>query len=149
MTAPQSRTPRNDPRYYDFDAAFAEAKPIPFKLLGKVWQLPPTVPAATILNIQRLMLALAKMDETGEVPDDLVIDDDLSYERMLREMVGEGIVTQWLELGISYDMLAAVTRRLYALHTGDNPDAQEPGKAARRPQDRKPPARKKASSRKR
>lgn len=150
MTDRPTRAVTSDPRYYDFDAAFGEGKPIPFKVMGKVYQLPPTVPAATILNIQRLMLVVAKLEAGGDVPDDLVIDDDLSYESMCRQLAGDDVVDAWLEAGISYDMLAAVTRRLYAIHTGQPVDDVEPGKAPKKPADRKPrKAAKKASPRRR
>lgn len=134
-----------DPRFYDFDAAFAEQQPIPFRLLGQEWQLPATCPAATILRSQRLMLTMAQLEADDEnLPDDFVIDDDLSYEKMCREMVGDQLMDQWLDLGISYQMLEAVTRRLYAIYTGNDPDA-ESGKARKKPADRKRASRSKRS----
>lgn len=139
-----------DPRYYDFDAAFEEAEKatIPFKVMGKVWELPAAAPAAVLLKIQRVMMVLAQMEEGGEVPDDMVIDDELSYENMCRQLAGDAAVDEWLRLKISYPKLQAVSRRLYEIHTGKI-DAEEPGKApGKRPADRKRPA-KRASPRKR
>jgi hypothetical protein len=151
-----------DPRYFDFDAALAEAEetPIPFKLMGKVWDVPGSVDAAVILRIQRLMLILAEYENSGEVPDDLVIDENLSYEAMCRQMIGDDLMETWLahqwrdasgrkRTGPSYEMLQAVSRRLFAIHTGSDPD-EEPDEAgkAKRPADRKPPA-KKSSARRR
>jgi hypothetical protein len=141
----------SDPRFHDFDADFADAadETIPFKLMGKVWEIPGEAPAAVILRIQRLMVTLVQMEESGEVPEDMVIDDDLSYEVMLRKMVGDDLVDTWLthkwtrngvkRTGISYPMLAAVSRRLFAIYTGGDPDQPETaGKAPKAPQDRRP-----------
>lgn len=138
----------NDPRFYDFDAAFAERQPIPFRLLGKDWSLPASAPAKVILRVQRLMADLTRMMVSGEVDEDMVIDEDLSYERMSRLMIGDDIVDAWLDAGIDYDMFQAVTRRLYAIYTGDDPDGDteddgEGGgpkaKPGKKPQDRKKP----------
>ncbi|HEU5032689.1 MAG TPA: hypothetical protein VFV01_47755 [Spirillospora sp.] len=142
-----------DPRYYDFDAAFAERQPIPFRLLGREWELPATCDAGVILRTQRLMLMVAKMEadpDAEELPEDFVVDDDLSFEKMCRDMVGDETVDAWLayewtdtsgraRVGIPYDMLMAVTQRLYALYSGTDPDQAPAPKAkpGKRPQDRK------------
>lgn len=145
----------SDPRFHDFDAALDEIEggTIPFKVMGKVWELPGAVDATVILRIQRLMMMVASVEEGGEVPDDLVVDEDLSYERMCRQMIGDELMDTWLTYkwtdgrgrkreGMSYPLLQAVAQRLFAIHAGTDPDAvQGSGKAPRQPADRKPPSR--------
>ena len=155
--------PEKDPRFYDFDAAFAELDEtgIPFRLLGEVWQLPTDVPADVILRIQRLMgmvaemeAAVARAQETGEPIEfdtDKVIAEDLSYERIVRQMVGDELVDEWVRRGIGYRMLQAVSQRLFAIYTGQDPDGDGLGeapaanRAARRRAARKGTAKKAAS----
>lgn len=136
--------PEKDPRFYDFDAAFAELDEagIPFRLLGQVWQLPVDVPADVILRIQRLMgmvaemeAAVAKAQASGEPVEfdmDQVVAEDLSYERIVRQMVGDELVDKWVERGIGYRMLQAVSQRLFAIYTGQDPDAEGEAPAANR-----------------
>lgn len=131
-----------DPRFHDFDADFAEQSTIPFKVLGKVWELPGSVPAATLLRLQRLMLVVASTKDGDDLPDDFVLDESLSVESMLRQMVGDQILDEWLAKGIKYDMMMAVSQRLYAIHTGSEVPGGDAGKApaVSQPADRKPPA---------
>lgn len=117
--------PSTDARFFDFDEWYAEAQgeTIPFRLLGEVWQLPADIEATKILRIQRLEQAVTQASVTGKLPDGFEqVLEDLSYEKLCREMVGDEIVDAWLGKGIRIKMMQAVSRRLYAIYTGTDAD---------------------------
>lgn len=122
--------------FFDFDAAAGEADPIEFRLLGRDWSLPGTAPAQALLRIDRAMVAVVELEQTGQIPDDMVVDVTLTAEGMCRALVGDDLVDEWLALGVDYPTLKAVTRRLTAIYRGEDPDAdpnpQPPNRAARR-----------------
>ncbi|MDP5184793.1 hypothetical protein QOZ88_19340 [Blastococcus sp. BMG 814] len=105
---------------HDFDAAWAEEddEPIVVKLLDREWQCkrPSEVPAALLLRLDRLMLAAT----AGDVPDDLVIDDSLSPESILRQLAGDTNVDAWLAAGLSYRRLSAVSQHLNSRYRGQS-----------------------------
>lgn len=120
--------PEDDGRYRDFDAWLAEQETVPFKLLGEVWHLPPDVPANVILRVQRIEQFLAKAAMNGEKIDKLppgLSLDDLSYESMLRQMVGDDIVDQWLAKGVGYRQLQQASGWLYQMYTGRDDDDED------------------------
>lgn len=131
-------------QFYDFDAAAEEGEPVEFRLLGRDWSLPGTPPAAALLRIDRAMVALAELEQTGQVPDDLVVDASLTAEGMCRALAGDEVVDEWLELGIDYPTLKRVTRRLMAIYRGEDPDAdpnpEPPNRAAKRAAAKKKPS---------
>lgn len=138
----------DDKSFYDFDAWYDEHvdKTIPFRVLGETWDIPGDVPAVVLLRLQRLERVIL----TGRIPDGFEDElEELSYESMVRAMVGDTIVDAWIAKGIPHKMLQAVSRRLYAIYKGEDPDvAMGLGKApaVKTPQDRRP--RKKAPARK-
>ena len=121
-------------QFHDFDAAWAEEEdePVTIKLLGEEWacKRPSEVPAALLLRMDRLMLVAA----SGDVPDDLVIDDSLSPEGILRGLAGDDNVNAWLERGLSDQRLAKVSQYLNARYRGQDPPGEAP--AANRAQKR-------------
>jgi len=120
-------------QFHDFDAAWAEEddEPVVIKLLGEEWKCnrPSEVPAALLLRLDRLLLSVA----TGETPDDMVLDDSLSPESILRSLAGDDNVTAWLDRGLPYKRLMAVSRHLMAVYRGQDPGE---GPAANRAQRR-------------
>jgi len=139
--------PERHADYYDFDAWYAEnvAATIPFRLLGKVWDLPGDVDAGYLLMLQRFehwVDATALAEALGDPPPPLpagVTDDDLaalSYEGICRRLAGDATVDAWLADGIPAKLLKAVSRRLFAIHTGGQVDpagkASTPAKKAKK-----------------
>lgn len=112
-------------QFHDFDAAWAdeEDEPIVVRLLGEEWKCkrPSEVPAAFLLRMDRLMLVAGMTD----VPDDLVIDDSLSPESILRTLAGDDNVDAWLGRGLSYKRLASVSQYLNARYRGQDPAVGE------------------------
>ncbi|TFV91409.1 hypothetical protein [Blastococcus sp. CT_GayMR16] len=129
-------------QFHDFDAAWADEddEPVVIKLLGEEWKCkrPSEVPAALLLRLDRLLLSVA----TGDVPDDMVVDDSLSPESILRQLAGDDNVDAWLGRGLPYKRLMAVNRHLTAVYRGQNPAGEAP--AANR-QQRRAAAKKKGS----
>jgi hypothetical protein len=108
---------------FDFDAWWAENNPtgITYTLLGKTWDLPPDVPAAVILQMQRVDRAVAQLQagDITELPDDLAQAlEGSSVESLARQLAGDEAVDAWLAEGIGYRLLSAVVRRLYRIHSG-------------------------------
>ena len=143
---------------FDFDAWYAEeaGATIPFKLLGRDWELPGDIPAATILKFNRIerwvksvAVEYAIADAEDRAPEPIPLPDGLtevdmvgSFEGMCREMIGDVLVDEWFELGISQKMLQAVSRRLYAIYSNQDPDeamglGKAPKTSVKQPQDRK------------
>lgn len=148
--------PSREADYFDFDAWHAETQTatIPFRLLGRTWQLPGDVEARLVLKMQRLeqwSVAYMLAEEQGEDPPPLpagLTEDDLetlTFEGICRALAGDSVVEQWLEAGITVGMLTATAKRLWAIHADrDADEAMGLGKpqAAHRkkPQDHKPKA---------
>jgi hypothetical protein len=113
-------------QFHDFDAAWADDadEPVVVRLLGEEWacKRPSEVPAALLLRLDRLMLVAAG----AGVPDDLVIDDELSSESILRSLAGDANVDAWLARGLSYKRLAAVSQYLNAVYRGQEPPGEAP-----------------------
>lgn len=142
-------------QFHDFDAAWAEEadEPVVLRVLGKEWpcKRPSEVPAALLLKMDRLLAAVARQALTGEVDDDLVIDEDLSPESIVRQMAGDANVDAWLAgveqpdgttRSLSYKRLADVSRHLNAIYHG-----QDPGEApAANRQTRRAAAKKRSAS---
>lgn len=145
---------------FDFDAWYSEhvAATIPFRLLGQDWQIKGDVDAAFLLKMQRMerwtkerAIAAAFGDDPPMLPDGITAEDldALSFEGICRKLAGDDVVDQWFQLGIPAEMLRAVSKRLYAIHSGQDPDeaiglGKAPAKTVKAPQDRKK-ARKTAS----
>lgn len=112
-------------RYHDFDAAWAEEDddPVVIRLLGQEWSCkrPSEVPAGLLLRIDRLIVQYAQMQQTGQIPDDFVMDDSLDPESMLRKLAGDTNVDAWLKAGLSYQRLQAVLRHLQSVYRGQDP----------------------------
>ena len=122
-----------DPDVIDFDAGWQEEEHEPVKIvvLGVKYELPADVPAKVLLMMDRLLLLAAKVQQSGEVPDDFVIEDAMSPESILRQLVDDSIVDEWLDKGIGYRRLMAIVRKLNAVYRGEE-DEQAPNRAARR-----------------
>jgi hypothetical protein len=120
-------------QFHDFDAAWADDddEPIVVKVLGQEWacKRPSEVPAALLLRLDRLLLTVA----TGDVPADMVIDDSLSPESILRSLAGDANVDAWLAAGLPYKRLMDLNRHLTATYRGQDPgEAQAANRATRR-----------------
>jgi len=118
----------------DFDAWFEEnrTEPIPFKLLGKDWEIPGDIPAVVQLRLERIerFVSTAPLDGTAQLPEDLTIED-ITYESLTRLMLGDAMVDEWLALGIGDKQLKHVTTRLIAIYR--NGDGGDQGKAPTSP----------------
>lgn len=112
-------------RYYDFDAAAGEPDPIVFRILGRDWTLPATVPAAVLLKYDRLLLHVAEVERTKKVPDGYVVDADTSVEGLARSMAGDEVVDQWIAAGIDFRTLQKAVSRLDRIHRGKDPGLGE------------------------
>lgn len=129
---------------WDFDAGWdeAEAKPFRIRLLGEVWELPRDVPAEAILKMDRLLIRYAEIERSGEIPDDMVLDDSMTPEGVLRGMVPPAVMDAWLAKRgpdgqplLGYRRLLDVSRRLVAYYRGSDPSKAgepAPNRAARR-----------------
>lgn len=131
-------------QFHDFDAAWAEEDDNPYvlhNLLGRDWECkrPSEVPASLLLRLDRLLLVVA----TEDVPDDLVVDDSLSSESILRQLAGDDNVDAWLTgveqpdgsvKRLPYPRLMEVSRHLMAVYRGQDPEGEAP--AANRSQRR-------------
>lgn len=112
-------------QFHDFDKAWEEDddEPVVVRLLGEEWKCkrPSEVPAALLLKLDRLLLVAAG----GDVPDDMVIDDSLSADSILRQLAGDDNVDAWLAHGLSYKRLGQVSRYLNAVYRGQEPPGEE------------------------
>jgi hypothetical protein len=101
----------------DFDAWYEENvdPTIPFKLMGKDWEIPGDIPAIAMLRLERIERLIATADDDTELPGDLSLDD-VSYEGLTRMMLGDELVDQWLAAGIGARKLQGVTRQLFAIY---------------------------------
>lgn len=137
--------------FADFDAFFAEAegKPVVIPFAGRDWECPGSIPAGTLLHIDRLMVQIARMERTGTVPDDFEIDDDLSVETIARKLAGDENVDGWLAAGMTFRRLQTYCHILQRVHRGTSIEvalgevlgevkAAPPEPARAEPQDRKP-----------
>jgi len=111
-------------KYRDFDAAWAEKaeaegspQPLTFKLKGRDWQLPASIPAAVIIRILRMQ----KRDADDPVPDDEQMEMALS-------LFGKDQLDELLDTGLSTDELGDVI--LWAM--GEYGLATVPNRRARR-----------------
>lgn len=108
-------------QFHDFDAAWADDddEPVVIRLLGEEWKCkrPSEVPASLLLRLDRLLLVAAG----GDVPDDLVIDDSMSPESILRQLAGDDNVDAWLGRGLPYKRIGDVSRYLNAVYRGQDP----------------------------
>lgn len=112
-------------KHTDYDAWYDEAseKTIPLRVMGKVSRIPSDAPAAALLRIQRLeqwVTSLSDTDDQTEPSAQIKADlEDLSYEGMVRSMVGDKIVDRWLADGIGLRKLQMLSGRLYMYYTGE------------------------------
>lgn len=106
--------------FADFDAFFAEreTKPVLVPFDGQEWPCPGTVPAEVLLRIDRLMLQVTRMQQSGEVPEDFEVTDDLSVESIARSLAGDDNVDAWLARGMSFQRLQMTTQVLQRVHRG-------------------------------
>lgn len=132
---PTPKTPTVDTAN-DFDAWWVEnTQPtIPLKLMGRTWDIPGDPPAAAMLRLARLERAVAAAaagDDSLVLAENL---DELSFESILRGLVGDDLVDQWLtyewtdpngvrRTGVPNAMLQAVSGRVYQLYNGDTEPA--------------------------
>ena len=138
---------------HDFDAAWAEEADEPYrlKLLGREWECkrPSEVSAALLLKLDRMLAEVTRRALTGEeMPDDLVVDRELSTEAILREFAGDANVNAWLAgveqddgtvKRLPYKRLAAVSRHLNAVYHGQDPgEARAANRRERRAAAKKP-----------
>lgn len=103
----------------DFDAWLEEneRKPIEFKLLGEVWEIPGDLPAIVQLRLERIDRFLATATTDSVLPADLTLEE-ISYESLSRMMVGDEMFDQWLEAGIKDQHLIHVTQQLMGIYRG-------------------------------
>lgn len=89
-----------DAAFADFDAAWEEeeAPPVEVKLYGRVWTLPPVMPAAPALLVARWM-------SEGREQDDLTNAEALVLSSTL---IPAEILNQWHAKGITADRLGVV-----------------------------------------
>jgi hypothetical protein len=110
---------------HDFDAAWAEEddEPVVIRLLGEEWKCkrPSEVPASLLLRLDRLLVETTRAMQTGEVPDDFVVDADLSTESLTRALAGDDNVDAWLGRGLPYTRLVEVGRYLMGVYRGQDP----------------------------
>lgn len=135
---------------HDFDAWYDEniAKTIPIRLMGKTWDIPGDAPAAVLLRIQRLEHVILTATTDDDIPDDLDLTA-LSYENIVRDLVGDDLLQQWLSDGIRSKQLQEVSRRLYRIYTGSDvtaDEASEGGDGAEGKAPKKPKAKPKQKS---
>jgi hypothetical protein len=128
----------SDLKVIDFDAGWAEqndGEPLIVVVKGKKFELPADVPAKVLLMMDRLMLTAAKIEQSGEVPDDFVIEEAMTPEGILRGIVAGPIVDEWIDSGLGYRQLMDMVRRLNAYYRGERgEDGGLPNRAARRQQ---------------
>lgn len=128
---------------HDFDAWYAEniKNTIPIRLMGKTWELPGDAPAAALLKLQRLEHVILTATTDEDIPDDLDLGA-LSYENIVRDLVGGDLLQQWLDAGIGSRLLQEVSRRLYRIYTGrevaSDDDSEGDGAAGKAPAKKKP-----------
>lgn len=116
----------------DFDAWLDEDKvePIKFKLLGQVWEIPGDLPAVVQLKLERIQVFVTTADPANPVLPEGMSLDDITYESLARDLLGDKMVDEWLRLGLGSKQMPRVTQRLMAIYRfgGDGlgkPPAQE------------------------
>lgn len=97
-------------RHFDFDAARAErqAEPITVTLFGKVWTLPATVPAQTVLVTARLLADLA--DEHGDVDIKSLELTPGTVAEIAESCIPADVLSAWFDKGLELDDLAEVLK---------------------------------------
>lgn len=135
-------------RTKDFDEFFdeIEQKPVRVKLLGRWWVLPAEAPAATILKLQRALVAsielrmMKALDPNKELSEAEIERfrehlEDFNTERELRGLVGDDIVDEWFAAGLGYKKLGPVLWWLVSVYEGteepgeDDPEGDDAGEA--------------------
>lgn len=97
---PVPANPRPPSTVVDFDEAFAAAaEPLRIRLFGRVWDLPATLPADTVLQASRHIDA-GKIDPAGLKEGELVeLSVSLFPERIFKEWLAQGLtIDQLIEL---------------------------------------------------
>ncbi|HLT68570.1 MAG TPA: hypothetical protein VKZ72_00305 [Acidimicrobiales bacterium] len=111
-------------RYYDFDAAWAEAtskdapEPVRVKAFGREWALHAQVPAAAILIGARLM-------EGGD--RELTDPEVIAFAQAL---LPEQVYEAWISAGISVEQLRDVLAVIVPLYMGPGGDQEGEAEAA-------------------
>lgn len=105
-------------RYYDFDAAWAEAsrdapEPVRVKAFGREWALHAQVPAAAILIGARLM-------EGGD--RELTDPEVIAFAQAL---LPEQVYEAWISAGVSVEQLRDVLAVIVPLYMGPGEDQGE------------------------
>lgn len=102
-------------KYMDFDAAWAELKEQPaatFTVKGKIFTLPPEVPAGAILE------AMAMSDKNSAVAGS-------SVRKMLSSLLGDEQFDALLQTGISLPKLEDILSWALAQYQGQEPEPLE------------------------
>ena len=95
--------------YKDFDEFFGEMEKKPLleiKLYGKTYELPSELPATTMLNTYSAY-------RSGETE----ISDAKQFEIAI-EMIGENIVKEWCDNGLTVTQLTTIMMWIVEQHTG-------------------------------
>jgi len=113
-------------RYRDFDAFFAEAtgEPVRFRLRGRDYELPPSLPAAIVLKAIR---ETADLGPDADLPPRIILD-------IIEQVLGPANLSQLLDDGASIIELGELLRWLMAIYSGGQEEAEAgPPAQIRRP----------------
>lgn len=109
-------------RFRDFDAFWAEQRrePVRVKVFGEVHELPPSLPAAVILRLWRMMAAGRGEDEVS--PAEVLA--------LAEAIFGRERLDGWAAQGLTFDQLQDLLRWAMEVYAGGSGDG---GKPAPRP----------------
>lgn len=99
-------------RHIDFDAVRKErqAEPITITLFGKVWTLPPSVPAQTVLLVARLLSDL--QDDAGDIDISSLELTPGAVADIAESCVPSDVLRAWFAEGLELDDLGGILTML-------------------------------------
>jgi hypothetical protein len=103
-------------RFHDFDAAWAERKPLTIKVQGNLHALPASLPLKLVTRLERL-----RGDKGDEYKPSL---DELN--ELASTLFGREQIDAWIEGGLELDQLGDLFTKTIELYKGEDDSEAEP-----------------------